>query len=152
MGFPKAVKEEALVRSRRHCCVCHKFAGLYTNVHHIEQEADGGPNDLDNAVVLCLESRAGRALQLASPIGISTNERGKKRTGIVVEVVQRQPFAPIATDPISALRRPLKIVRAFAASIVFNEAENLPQMFFVDMDSGIGERLASKSFMRVRIS
>jgi hypothetical protein len=41
-------------------------------------------------------------------------------------------------------RRPLKIQRAFASSIVFNDAENLPQVFF-DMDSEIGQRLASKS-------
>jgi hypothetical protein len=40
--------------------------------------------------------------------------------------------------------RPLRIRCAFAASIVFNEAENLPQMFF-DMDSEVGQRLASKS-------
>lgn len=41
-------------------------------------------------------------------------------------------------------RRPLKIVRTFPASIVFNESDNLPQVFF-DMDSDIGQRLASKS-------
>ena len=40
--------------------------------------------------------------------------------------------------------RPLRIRRAFPASIVFNEAENLPQVFF-DFDSDIGQRLASKS-------
>ena len=40
--------------------------------------------------------------------------------------------------------RPLKIRSAFAASIVFNEAENLPQFFF-DIDNDIGKRLASKS-------
>lgn len=40
--------------------------------------------------------------------------------------------------------RPLKIKRAFPASIVFNEAENLPQVFF-DADSDIGLRLAFKS-------
>ena len=40
--------------------------------------------------------------------------------------------------------RPLKIRRAFLVSIIFNEAENLPQVFF-DFDSDIGQRLASKS-------
>jgi hypothetical protein len=54
MGFLSKVKEEALVRSRRCCCICWHFAGLYTNVHHIVQEADGGANDLDNAIALCL--------------------------------------------------------------------------------------------------
>lgn len=39
---------------------------------------------------------------------------------------------------------PLKIRRAFPASIIFNEVDNLPQVFF-DFDSDIGQRLASKS-------
>ena len=54
MPFPPKVKEEALVRSRRCCCLCHEFSGLYSNVHHIIQESKGGPNELENAIVLCL--------------------------------------------------------------------------------------------------
>lgn len=54
MSFPATVKEEALVKSRRCCCICHTFTGLNNNVHHIIQEADGGANTLDNAIVLCL--------------------------------------------------------------------------------------------------
>jgi hypothetical protein len=54
MPFPDSVKEEALVRSRRSCCVCNEFTGLFSNVHHIIQEADHGTNTLDNAIVLCL--------------------------------------------------------------------------------------------------
>jgi len=53
MPFPNAVREEALVRSRRCCCVCHEFFGRAVEVHHIHQEADGGSNTLDNAIVLC---------------------------------------------------------------------------------------------------
>jgi hypothetical protein len=54
MPFPKAVREEALVKSHRRCCVCHEFAGRAVNVHHIRQEADGGENTIKNAIVLCL--------------------------------------------------------------------------------------------------
>ncbi len=54
MPFYPKIKEEALVRSRRCCCVCQEFTGLYTNVHHIIQEVDGGPDTLENAIVLCL--------------------------------------------------------------------------------------------------
>jgi len=53
MPFPRDVRETALVKSRRYCCVCHQFAGRDAVVHHIIQEADGGPNILDNAIVLC---------------------------------------------------------------------------------------------------
>lgn len=54
MPFSKTVREDALVKSQRHCCVCHDFAGRAINVHHIEQDADGGSNDIENAIVLCL--------------------------------------------------------------------------------------------------
>jgi len=55
MGFPTKIKEEALVRSGRCCCICKKFEGVFVNVHHIIPESDGGLNDLDNAIVLCLK-------------------------------------------------------------------------------------------------
>lgn len=58
MPFPKAVRETALVRSQRRCCVCHDFVGRAINVHHIEAEADGGANTLENSIVLCLRCHA----------------------------------------------------------------------------------------------
>lgn len=53
MPFPDEVREEALVRSRRSCCVCHVKAGRNIEVHHIVQEADKGANTIDNAIALC---------------------------------------------------------------------------------------------------
>ncbi len=53
MPFPQSIREEALVKSRRCCCVCHVFCGRDVNAHHIEQEANGGANTIDNAIVLC---------------------------------------------------------------------------------------------------
>jgi hypothetical protein len=58
MAFAPSVREEALVKSGRRCCVCHEFAGRSTNVHHIIQEADGGTNTIDNGIVLCLRCHA----------------------------------------------------------------------------------------------
>jgi len=58
MSFPNTIREDALVRSHRRCCVCHDFAGRNANVHHIIQQAHGGPDDLANAIVLCLRCHA----------------------------------------------------------------------------------------------
>src|SRR6266516_5410799 len=58
MGFPPDVRRETLVLSARHCCVCHRYKGVRIEVHHIEPEADGGPNTLDNAIVLCFDCHA----------------------------------------------------------------------------------------------
>ena len=58
MPFPRAVRDETLAKSHRRCCVCHEFGGRSVNVHHIFQEADGGPNTIDNAICLCLRCHA----------------------------------------------------------------------------------------------
>lgn len=58
MPFPPDVRREALVRAARHCCVCHRYKGVKVEVHHIQPEADGGPNTLDNAIVLCFDCHA----------------------------------------------------------------------------------------------
>ena len=58
MPFPPNIRQEALVRSHRRCCVCHEFGGRSVNVHHVVQEADGGPNTLPNAICLCLRCHA----------------------------------------------------------------------------------------------
>lgn len=55
MPFPNKVKEETLVKSRRCCCICNEFAGVYVNVHHIVPESKKGPNTIENAIVLCLK-------------------------------------------------------------------------------------------------
>lgn len=58
MPFPRDVRDLALVKSHRRCCICHEFGGRSVNVHHIDQEADGGANTLENAICLCLRCHA----------------------------------------------------------------------------------------------
>jgi len=70
MPFSNSIREEALVKAQRHCCVCHEFAGRSINVHHIKQEADGGQNTLENAIVLCLRCHAEAGhFNLKHPLG-----------------------------------------------------------------------------------
>lgn len=58
MGFPKNVKEKILIETARHCCVCHRYKGVKVEVHHIKQEALGGENTYENAIVLCFDCHA----------------------------------------------------------------------------------------------
>lgn len=58
MPFPASVREDALVKSGRHCCLCHRFVGLKIEVHHIEPEAASGNNTMDNAIALCFDCHA----------------------------------------------------------------------------------------------
>lgn len=58
MGFSLAIKQDALVAAARHCCVCHRYKGLNMEVHHIDQEAEGGANTFENAIALCFDCHA----------------------------------------------------------------------------------------------
>ena len=55
MGFSQAIKEEIMVRSARHCCVCHKAKGINLEVHHIKPREQGGEDSIDNAICLCFD-------------------------------------------------------------------------------------------------
>ena len=58
MPFSPKVQEDALVACGRFCCICHRFAGTKIEIHHIIQKADGGSDDFDNAIPLCLDCHA----------------------------------------------------------------------------------------------
>lgn len=58
MPFSPKVQEDALVACGRFCCICHRFAGTKIEIHHIIQRADGGSDDFDNAIPLCLDCHA----------------------------------------------------------------------------------------------
>lgn len=58
MSFPPNVKEDALVASGRHCCICHRFCGIKIEVHHIRPKSKNGPDTLNNAIALCFDCHA----------------------------------------------------------------------------------------------
>lgn len=55
MPFPQDVRARVFVRSARVCCLCFKLCGTNIQAAHIVAEADGGSNDEDNAIPLCLD-------------------------------------------------------------------------------------------------
>ena len=58
MGFPRNVRNEILIDSARHCCICHRYKGVKVEVHHIEPESSGGTNTYDNGIALCFDCHA----------------------------------------------------------------------------------------------
>jgi hypothetical protein len=55
MPFPPDVAEQLLVKSARFCCLCRQFKGQKIELHHIEQEANGGASTFDNGMPLCFD-------------------------------------------------------------------------------------------------
>ena len=54
MSIPQPVADQLLAECGRHCCLCRRFQPLCLQVHHIRPQAEGGTNDPDNLIALCL--------------------------------------------------------------------------------------------------
>jgi hypothetical protein len=54
MSIPESVAAEILVKCARHCCICRRFAPLYLQVHHIILASNGGADEPDNLIAVCL--------------------------------------------------------------------------------------------------
>jgi hypothetical protein len=58
MSFDPETKTKALTACARHCCICHRFAGLKIELHHINLKSEGGDNSLENCIPLCFDCHA----------------------------------------------------------------------------------------------
>jgi hypothetical protein len=54
MAIDEVVAARILVKCARHCCICRRFAPLHLQVHHIKQRSEGGSDDEDNLIAICL--------------------------------------------------------------------------------------------------
>ena len=58
MAFDKHAVSDLLAKCHRRCCICHRFCGVKMELHHVEHKADGGSDDIENAIPLCFECHA----------------------------------------------------------------------------------------------
>lgn len=58
MPFPEKQIESLLVQCHRRCCICHRFCGVKMEIDHIVPRAEGGSDDIENAIALCFECHA----------------------------------------------------------------------------------------------
>lgn len=55
ISFSQKIKEDMLVASARHCCVCHRYKGVKVEVHHIIPVDKGGEDTFENGIALCFD-------------------------------------------------------------------------------------------------
>ena len=48
------ISTKVLADCGRCCCLCRRFKPIQLQVHHIVLKSEGGKDDLDNAIALCL--------------------------------------------------------------------------------------------------
>ncbi len=54
MSVPDRLAAEVLAKCARHCCICRRYRPLHLQVHHIVERANGGTDDLDNLIPICV--------------------------------------------------------------------------------------------------
>jgi hypothetical protein len=157
MSFPTDVKEEALFRSRRCCCIFHVFAGLYTNVHNIIQESDGGPQTIENAVVLCLtcHGQVGH-YNPEHPIGnkYSPSEVRRHRDAWW-KWCENNPYAPLPHDPVTVSPATIYVAGGGGSSTTalktYNKTDNVLYQVWIKLHVGMaglrGEDVKCREFI-----
>jgi hypothetical protein len=58
MALPDAAANHLLVACKRHCCVCWRRCGFRIELHHIISKAEGGADDIENAIPVCFDCHA----------------------------------------------------------------------------------------------
>ena len=58
MPFAREAVAQLLMHCHRRCCVCHRFCGVKMETDHIVPTAQGGSDDIDNAIPVCFECHA----------------------------------------------------------------------------------------------
>jgi len=53
--WPPEVKSKAMLACGRRCCLCHKFAGVAMECHHIVPKSKRGEDTFENCIPLCLD-------------------------------------------------------------------------------------------------
>lgn len=57
-GFPSDQVSQLLAQVHRRCCICHRFCGVKMETDHIQPRAEGGSDEIENAIPLCFECHA----------------------------------------------------------------------------------------------
>lgn len=54
MAIPQELVDKMMVKCGRRCCICRRFLPLRLQVHHIDERSQGGGDNEDNLIVICL--------------------------------------------------------------------------------------------------
>ncbi|MCH8823016.1 MAG: HNH endonuclease [Planctomycetes bacterium] len=54
MSIPKHIANELLAKCGRICCICRRFRPVHLQVHHIVEQSEGGSDEFDNLIALCI--------------------------------------------------------------------------------------------------
>ena len=150
-----------LSECNRHCCLCRRFKPLHLQVHHIEPLAEGGTNNPDNLIALCLNCHSSVHSKLSMAKNFSYEELKMSRdktielvkSGKLVENEESSGSTELLSELIAAILPALAkpdapkvnlIPEAFELLMAAVEFDGL--ILIVHYDGGYGFSCGSKQF------
>lgn len=109
-----------LSKSARHCCICRKFLPLYIQVHHIREKSQGGTDELDNLIPVCIQCHSGIHTKTHMTKSFTESELKKSRDA-VYEMVASGKLPATEAVQISDLQQ---LVSIFAEKLSKENSNN----------------------------
>ncbi|MDW7551543.1 HNH endonuclease [Pseudoalteromonas peptidolytica] len=111
MSIPEDSVAEVLSRSARHCCICRQFQPLQIQVHHIIERSNGGTNEVDNLIPICISCHSSVHTKTQMTRGFTANELKRSRDNVydLVSCGKLPAKAPLSTSEIQSLSEALSL-------------------------------------------
>jgi hypothetical protein len=151
--IPSDLVDKMMVSSARHCCICRRFRPTKLQVHHIVERNQGGTNDEDNLIVICLTCHSDVHTKVPFARRFSVEELKGHRDAVIRMVQDGKLSLNDADDTDDIIRR---VVQGFrgqtkAELTLMPEAVELLLGAVKVPDSGQGSILVSRSFEGVSV-
>ncbi|MGQ9023837.1 HNH endonuclease [Bacillus sp. 18-5] len=119
MALTLEVRSEVLAKCARICCICRVFKPLHVQVHHIREKADGGTDDFDNLIPVCIECHSSIHTKSKMTQNFSEKELKKIRDN-VYELVSTGDLPKIR----STERKEIELIASIFAETLKNNKKN----------------------------
>jgi len=129
MSIPEETVAEVLSKSARHCCICRHFMPLQIQVHHILEKSNGGTNDIDNLIPVCITCHSCVHTDTKMTKGFSNKELIKSRNNVydLVACGKLPAKAQLTKNEIDSLSSALSI------SLLEKDPENVISAYAMDI-------------------
>jgi len=94
MAIPNNIVDELMVKCGRRCCICRRFDPLHLHVHHIVEQAEGGTDEIDNLIPVCLTCHSDVHTHTKLTRRFTANEL-KGHKAVLIEMVANGTLLPI---------------------------------------------------------
>lgn len=141
MAFEELVRTRALLWCDRHCCLCKKACGVNIEVHHLVPQAQGGSNDIDNAIPLCFDCHSAVAsYNEQHPLGTKyKSDELKARRDQVYEEFTRHLVPPVEAQITQSMLRGASRTFPDVGFVLTHLGDSLPVRVRVVVQSLIGD-------------